>query len=56
MATSESATVPTGWQDGSARRAIVDMAYPIPADQAAGDGWTVISMKDDWNTVLQQWM
>jgi hypothetical protein len=31
-------------------------AYTTGAEQAAGDGWTVISVKDDWTSVFQQWM
>jgi len=32
------------------------MAYPTGAEQAAGEGWTVISLKDDWTPVFSQWM
>ena len=55
----------TSWRDGAAKEAIVgfvarvcgeDGSEPVPAEQAleqaASDGWTVISVKRDWATVF----
>src|SRR4051812_15596267 len=43
------------WNDGPAKEAILDFvrrARAVPA-AAAEDGWTVVSVKDDWATVFR---
>ena len=50
-----------GWNDGAAKRAIVEFVerefgYTEGAEQAleqaGADGWTVVSVKNDWATVF----
>ena len=36
------------WHDGPARHAITRWAI----EEADANGWTVVSMKDDWTTVF----
>ena len=45
-----SAVALASWRDTPAKQAIIDVVEPLT--RAASDGWTVISIKNDWSSVF----